>query len=150
MDSLPPLWRLRIYFSKTSGTWRLEQDDGSELEYDETKGTWIPLVRSKFPFPEGYPLIRTQIDDLISRQQAAYAVEGVDENVGQDPPMSDSYSHFVGTCRTRPSTREEETQSRRLHVCPPSLQREPLQAQKDRYLGTKIQKHSRVCDGSPP
>ena len=50
MDSLPPIWRLRIYFSKTSSTWRLEQDDGSELEYDEKKGTWILLVRYKVPF----------------------------------------------------------------------------------------------------
>lgn len=35
----------RIHFSKESGTWRLEHEDGSELEYDAVKGVWIPLVR---------------------------------------------------------------------------------------------------------
>jgi HIV Tat-specific factor 1 len=36
----------RIFFSKTSNTWRLEDDDGAESEYDATKGSWLPLVSS--------------------------------------------------------------------------------------------------------
>jgi HIV Tat-specific factor 1 len=34
----------RIHYSRETGTWRLENEDGSELEYDATKGTWIALV----------------------------------------------------------------------------------------------------------
>jgi hypothetical protein len=36
----------RIFFSKTSNTWRLEDDDGAELEYDAAKGSWVPIVSS--------------------------------------------------------------------------------------------------------
>ncbi|KAF9049722.1 hypothetical protein BJ165DRAFT_1453040 [Panaeolus papilionaceus] len=61
----------RIYFSKTTNTWRFEQDDGSELEYDNTKGAWIPVVD----------------DETISRQQAAYSVTGVDESVPAAPVL---------------------------------------------------------------
>lgn len=35
----------RIYYSKESNTWRFEDDDGTEMEYDAAKGTWVPLVR---------------------------------------------------------------------------------------------------------
>lgn len=35
----------RIHYSRESGTWRLEDEDGSELEYDAAKGTWVALVR---------------------------------------------------------------------------------------------------------
>jgi hypothetical protein len=34
------------YFSRESGTWRLETDDGNEMEYDATKNIWVPVVRS--------------------------------------------------------------------------------------------------------
>ena len=34
----------RIHFDKTSGTWRYEDDDGNEMEYDATKGAWAPVV----------------------------------------------------------------------------------------------------------
>lgn len=33
----------RIHYSRESGTWRLENEDGSELEYDG-KGNWVALV----------------------------------------------------------------------------------------------------------
>jgi HIV Tat-specific factor 1 len=36
----------RIYFSKEDGTWRFEDDDGNEFEYDSVKGAWLPVVRS--------------------------------------------------------------------------------------------------------
>lgn len=35
---------IRVYFNKATDTWRFEQADGSELEYDATKGSWVPLV----------------------------------------------------------------------------------------------------------
>lgn len=34
-----------VYFSKTAGTWRYEQDDGTEMEYDPSNAVWVPLVR---------------------------------------------------------------------------------------------------------
>ena len=36
----------RAFFNKETGTWRLEDDDGDEFEYDQTKGAWVPLVRN--------------------------------------------------------------------------------------------------------
>lgn len=36
----------RVHFSRETGTWRLENDDGTELEYDSTKG-WVPVVSAK-------------------------------------------------------------------------------------------------------
>ena len=35
----------RAFYDKESGTWRLEDDDGNELEYDLTKRAWVPVVR---------------------------------------------------------------------------------------------------------
>ena len=40
----------RAFYNKETGTWRLEDDDGNEFEYDQEKGVWIPLVR---PLPLG-------------------------------------------------------------------------------------------------
>ncbi|KAG6845387.1 hypothetical protein H0H87_009734 [Tephrocybe sp. NHM501043] len=62
----------RIYFSKEANAWRLEQDVGPELEYDAVKGAWVPLVD----------------EDLVKRQQAAYAVEGVDEETPAAPVLA--------------------------------------------------------------
>ena len=39
----------RAFYNKETGTWRLEDDDGNELEYDQTKGAWIPLVSKLDP-----------------------------------------------------------------------------------------------------
>lgn len=36
----------RVHFDKTEGTWRFEDDNGDEMEYDATKGVWVPVVRS--------------------------------------------------------------------------------------------------------
>ena len=35
----------RAFYDKETGTWRLEDDDGNELEYDLTKRAWVPVVR---------------------------------------------------------------------------------------------------------
>jgi hypothetical protein len=40
----------RIHYSRESGTWRLENEDGSELEYDVAKGTWVALVGTGYKF----------------------------------------------------------------------------------------------------
>jgi HIV Tat-specific factor 1 len=76
-----------VYFNKETNTWRLEQDDDSELEYDAAKGLWLPVVRT-YPshmlfesHSPTIPLTRQVDDDLIRRQQAAYSVAGVDEEV---------------------------------------------------------------------
>ncbi|TFL04728.1 hypothetical protein BDV98DRAFT_562743 [Pterulicium gracile] len=62
----------RVYFSKETNTWRVEEEDGSELEYDNTAGKWKPVID----------------DDLISKQQAAYSMEGVDETVPAGPILA--------------------------------------------------------------
>jgi len=36
----------RAFYNKETGTWRLEDDDGNEFEYDQEKDAWIPLVRT--------------------------------------------------------------------------------------------------------
>jgi hypothetical protein len=41
----PPGLEDTMYFSRESGTWRLETDDGNEMEYDATKNIWVPVVR---------------------------------------------------------------------------------------------------------
>ncbi|KAF9531610.1 hypothetical protein CPB83DRAFT_848456 [Crepidotus variabilis] len=61
----------RIYFSKESNTWRFEQDDGTELEFDSAKSIWTPVVD----------------DDLVTQQQAAYSMAGVDENTPAAPVL---------------------------------------------------------------
>ncbi|KIK97116.1 hypothetical protein PAXRUDRAFT_825288 [Paxillus rubicundulus Ve08.2h10] len=61
----------RIHFSTETGTWRLEQEDGSELEYDTNKAQWLPVVD----------------EDLLRKQQAAYAVVGVDEETPAAPVL---------------------------------------------------------------
>ncbi|KAJ3570960.1 hypothetical protein NP233_g4065 [Leucocoprinus birnbaumii] len=53
----------RVYFDKEANSWRYEEEDGTEMEYDADKGSWVPLLD----------------EDLIKQQQAAYSVAGVDE-----------------------------------------------------------------------
>lgn len=72
----------RIHFDRTTGTWRLEDDDGNEMEYDAAKGVWVPVVsaHTTYSHPSNLRLTRYQLsDELVKAQQAAYAVEGVDE-----------------------------------------------------------------------
>ncbi|KAI8972216.1 hypothetical protein BD414DRAFT_500559 [Trametes punicea] len=61
----------RIHFDRTSGTWRFEQDDGTEMEYDAVKGAWVPVLD----------------EDLVKAQQAAYSVAGVDEETPAAPVL---------------------------------------------------------------
>ncbi|KAJ2922717.1 hypothetical protein H1R20_g14345, partial [Candolleomyces eurysporus] len=61
----------RVYFNKSTNTWRLEQDDETELEYDSVKGAWVPVLD----------------EDLLKRQQAAYSVAGVDEETPAAPVL---------------------------------------------------------------
>ncbi|KAJ6593891.1 hypothetical protein B0H19DRAFT_1011750 [Mycena capillaripes] len=62
----------RIYLEKTTNTWRYEEEDGTEMEYDAAKGIWIPLVD----------------EDLVKRQQAAYSIAGVDEETPAAPVLA--------------------------------------------------------------
>ncbi|KAG8213798.1 hypothetical protein J3R82DRAFT_10510 [Butyriboletus roseoflavus] len=61
----------RVHFSKETGTWRFEQEDGAELEYDTAKSQWLPVVD----------------EDLLRKQQAAYSVAGVDEETPAAPVL---------------------------------------------------------------
>ncbi|KIJ39912.1 hypothetical protein M422DRAFT_780920 [Sphaerobolus stellatus SS14] len=61
----------RIHFNKESGTWRFEDDDGAEMEWDTTKNVWVPVID----------------DDLVKAQQAAYSVPGVDESTPAAPVL---------------------------------------------------------------
>ena len=45
----------RIHFDRQSGTWRIEDDNGDELEYDPVKGTWIPVVSARLLSPWNLP-----------------------------------------------------------------------------------------------
>ncbi|KAJ8597493.1 hypothetical protein M405DRAFT_724156 [Rhizopogon salebrosus TDB-379] len=60
----------RVHFSRETGTWRLENDDGTELEYNSTKG-WVPVLD----------------EELVKKQQAAYSVAGVDEEAPAAPVL---------------------------------------------------------------
>ncbi|KAK0461115.1 uncharacterized protein EV420DRAFT_1530339 [Desarmillaria tabescens] len=62
----------RIYFSKESNKWHFEQDDGTELEYDAAKGSWVAMLD----------------EDLVKQQQAAYSVSGVDEETPAAPVLA--------------------------------------------------------------
>ncbi|KAI0051899.1 hypothetical protein FA95DRAFT_1484447 [Auriscalpium vulgare] len=59
----------RVHFDTQSATWRFEDDDGDEQEYDPVKGAWFPVVD----------------EDLVRTQQAAYSVAGVDEEAPAAP-----------------------------------------------------------------
>jgi len=54
----------RVHFNRESGKWAFEDDQGDEFEWDAKQNAWMPVFD----------------DDLLKAQQAAYAVEGVDEN----------------------------------------------------------------------
>jgi len=41
----------RAFYDKETATWRLEDDDGNEFEYDQAKGVWAPLVRKHSLLP---------------------------------------------------------------------------------------------------
>lgn len=55
----------RVHFDKTTNKWQFEDDDGREYEWIESKQTWTPIID----------------ESLWLAQQAAYKVEGVDENI---------------------------------------------------------------------
>lgn len=38
----------RIHFDRSAGTWRFEDEDGNEMEYDAAKGVWVPVVSMLF------------------------------------------------------------------------------------------------------
>ncbi len=41
----------RISYSKTDGKWILEDDDGSEWEYNDALSKWMPSVRPPLLWP---------------------------------------------------------------------------------------------------
>jgi HIV Tat-specific factor 1 len=58
----------RVYFDKQSGNWRCEiegQEGSDEVEWEAQTQAWVPVLN----------------EEAIKAQQAAYSVEGVDEEV---------------------------------------------------------------------
>ena len=56
-----------MHFDTQSGKWIFENPDtGEELEWNIAANAWMPVVD----------------DEVLAAQQAAYAVDGVDESVG--------------------------------------------------------------------
>ncbi|KDN49824.1 hypothetical protein RSAG8_01889, partial [Rhizoctonia solani AG-8 WAC10335] len=62
----------RIHFSKETGAWHFEADDGKEMQWDAIKNVWVEVVD----------------DELVKAQQAAYAIEGVDEETPAAPVLA--------------------------------------------------------------
>ncbi|GAA5830016.1 hypothetical protein JCM11251_006845 [Rhodosporidiobolus azoricus] len=52
------------YFDQQAGKWMVEDRDGNELEWDQARNAWVPALT----------------DEVLKAQQAAYSVEGVDED----------------------------------------------------------------------
>ncbi|KAH9002007.1 hypothetical protein EDB86DRAFT_2801070 [Lactarius hatsudake] len=61
----------RVHFDTQSTRWRLEDGD-AEYEYEPSKAVWFPVVD----------------EDLIRKQQAAYSIAGVDEEVPAAPILA--------------------------------------------------------------
>ncbi|BFZ60115.1 hypothetical protein YB2330_001137 [Saitoella coloradoensis] len=59
----------RVSFSKVTGKWTFEADDGIEYEHDDEKRAWMPVAD----------------ESLIEAQQKAYKVEGVNESATPKP-----------------------------------------------------------------
>ncbi|GAA5982882.1 hypothetical protein JCM11641_002616 [Rhodosporidiobolus odoratus] len=59
------------YFSRETGKWTVEDKEGNELEWDSNRNAWVPALT----------------EEVLKAQQAAYSVDGVDEEApvpGQD------------------------------------------------------------------
>jgi len=69
----------RISFSKLDNKFILEQEDGSEFQYDEGLRRWIPAVD----------------EALLEQQRQAYAVSGVDENETVDAMRKKRKKEYV-------------------------------------------------------
>ncbi|KAN0107202.1 hypothetical protein V8E52_010404 [Russula decolorans] len=61
----------RVYFDTQSSRWRLEDGD-AELEYEPSRAVWMPVVD----------------EDLVRKQQAAYSIAGVDEEIPAAPVLA--------------------------------------------------------------
>ncbi|KAG8863479.1 hypothetical protein FRB96_008219 [Tulasnella sp. 330] len=62
----------RVYFNKVANRWQFEDDDGTEMEWDTTKAAWVPVID----------------EELLKAQQAAYKVDGVDEDAVAAPVLA--------------------------------------------------------------
>ncbi|KAG9038049.1 hypothetical protein FRB95_002977 [Tulasnella sp. JGI-2019a] len=62
----------RVYFNKVDSRWQFEDDDGTEMEWDTAKHAWVPIID----------------DELLKAQQAAYKMEGVDEDAIAAPVLA--------------------------------------------------------------
>ncbi|CAK5265610.1 unnamed protein product [Mycena citricolor] len=116
----------RIYLEKSTNTWRYEETDGTEMEYDTVKGKWFPLLG----------------EELLQQQQAAYSVAGVDEEAPAAPVAArenkkrkQPEDYTSATPQAGPSTKrgkpEKERKSKNTAVYVKGL---PLDAEMDEIL----------------
>ncbi|KAF5393527.1 hypothetical protein D9757_000573 [Collybiopsis confluens] len=111
----------RVYLDKETNTWRYEEDDGSEMEFDATKGLWVPLID----------------DELVKAQQAAYSISGVDESTPAAPVLKRE-----GKKRKEP---EDYTSATAIPEAGPSIKRGKLDSnKKDKPPGERKSKNTAV------
>ena len=75
----------RLHFSRVSQTWQYEDDDGTEMEFDQVKRIWVPILD----------------EELVRAQQAAYSIAGVNEDVSSSCYTSYT-SHWLTYSRNLP------------------------------------------------
>ncbi|GAA5901569.1 U2 snRNP complex subunit CUS2 [Sporobolomyces salmoneus] len=80
------------YFDTTSQKWMVETPDGAELEWDDQRKAWVPIVD----------------EDLMKKQQAAYSVQGVDETE-EIIPLSKEERKQASKKRKAPSSEKPST-----------------------------------------
>ena len=80
----------RVHYDRNVSKWQYEDENGAEFEWAEAAQLWIPIVspfgqtrRSTIRLNNNLvPSSWVQVtDELLKAQQAAYAVQGVDEEV---------------------------------------------------------------------
>ncbi|KZT57743.1 hypothetical protein CALCODRAFT_469346 [Calocera cornea HHB12733] len=83
----------RVYMDRVSGTWRFEDDNGDEMEWEVLGRKWVPVID----------------EDLVKAQQAAYSVQGVDESAPAAPVLA----------REKKKRKKEEVDYTSGNVAPP-------------------------------
>ncbi|KAM0790370.1 hypothetical protein ACM66B_003252 [Microbotryomycetes sp. NB124-2] len=82
----------RIHFDQTSQKWCFEADDGTEMEWDQTRHAWVPVLE----------------DELVHKQQAAYSVQGVDESTPAAPVLARENKRRKKDKDARPTTDDNQ------------------------------------------
>ncbi|KAF2842394.1 hypothetical protein M501DRAFT_1013738 [Patellaria atrata CBS 101060] len=90
----------RVSFSKLENKWLLEDDDGSEWEYNEALKKWIPLLD----------------EELLEKQRQAYAVAGVDEHEPAQPAKKRKQENSEDNKSQKKTRKDEEAKTERKNT----------------------------------